>query len=136
MQKHYKFSMWYVILGIWGVLIIQNLIASAVAIETIPYSRFLKLLKEKKITEVAISSNQLQEGASRSREPTGKGVMFRTVRVDPEISQLLEEYNVNFKGQVESTFLRDLFSWIFPIFLFVGIWYFHHQTDDGQQQGS
>ncbi len=135
MQKHYKFSMWYVILGIWGVLIIQNLIASAVAIETIPYSRFLKLLKEKKITEVAISSNQIQGRMHTETEPAGKGVMFRTVRVDPEISQLLEEYNVTFKGQVESTFLRDLFSWVFPVLMFVGIWYFMIKRMQGQQQG-
>ena len=135
MQKHYKFSMWYVILGIWGVLIIQNIIASAVAIETIPYSRFLQLLKEKKITEVAISSNQIQGRMHTEAEPSGKGVMFRTVRVDPEISQLLEEYGVNFKGEVESTFLRDLFSWVFPVFLFIGIWYFMIKRIQGQQQG-
>ncbi len=135
MQKHYKFSLWYIILGIWGVLIIQNILASAVAIQTIPYSKFLKLLKEKKITEVAITANQIQGRMHTDAEPTGKGVMFRTVRVDPEISQLLEEYDVNFKGEVESTFLRDVFSWIFPVFLFIGIWYFMIKRIQGQQQG-
>jgi len=29
MEKHHKFSMWYVLLGIWVVLIIQNAIFSA-----------------------------------------------------------------------------------------------------------
>ncbi|MBW1782834.1 MAG: hypothetical protein JRL30_19095 [Deltaproteobacteria bacterium] len=54
----------------------------------------------------------------------GEGQLFKTVRVDPAISQLLETYNVSFKGEVESTFLRDLLSWVVPVFLFVGIWYF------------
>ncbi|MBI5062649.1 MAG: AAA family ATPase, partial [Desulfatitalea sp.] len=108
---------------------------SAMAIETIPYSRFLKFLKEKKVTEVAISANQIQGRMLTETEPSGKGVMFRTVRVDPEISHLLEEYNVTFKGQVESTIVRDLFSWIFPVLLFVGIWYFMIKRIQGQQQG-
>ncbi|MFZ1983299.1 MAG: ATP-dependent zinc metalloprotease FtsH [Desulfatitalea sp.] len=135
MQKHYKFSLWYVILGIWVVLIVQNMMVSALAIETIPYSRFLKLLKEKKITEVAISANQIQGRMLTESETSGKGVAFRTVRVDPEISNLLEEYNVTFKGQVESTILRDLFAWVFPVLLFVGIWYFMIKRIQGQQQG-
>jgi len=36
---------------------------------------------------------------------------------------------------VESTFVRDLFSWIFPIFLFVGIWYFMMKRMAGSQTG-
>jgi cell division protease FtsH len=135
MQKQHKFSLWYVILGVWVVLIVQNMMVSALAIETIPYSRFLKLLKEKKITEVAISANQIQGRMLTETEKSGKDVAFRTVRVDPEISNLLEEYNVTFKGQIESTLLRDIFAWVFPVLLFVGIWYFMIKRIQGQQQG-
>ena len=60
MEKQQKFSIWYVVLGIWLVFIIQNYMVSAFEIKTIPYSRFLKLLKENKIVEVVISSNQIQ----------------------------------------------------------------------------
>ncbi|RJQ70833.1 MAG: ATP-dependent metallopeptidase FtsH/Yme1/Tma family protein [Desulfobacteraceae bacterium] len=135
MEKQHKFSIWYIILGIWGVLIIQNLLVSAFAIETIPYSRFLELLKANKITEVAISSNQIQGRMRTDGEPGGRGEMFRTVRVDPEISQMLAEYDVTFKGQVESTFLRDLMSWVIPVLLFVGIWFFLVKRMQGQQPG-
>ena len=48
MEKHQRFSVWYVILGVWGVLIIHNLLFSAIAIETIPYSDCLNLLQEDK----------------------------------------------------------------------------------------
>jgi cell division protease FtsH len=61
--------------------------------------------------------------------------MFKTVRVDPEISDLLEKYHVTFKGQAESTVLRDIFSWVFPIFLFIGVWYFFMKRMTGQQAG-
>ena len=134
MEKHHKFSIWYVLLGVWVVLILQNYLSSAVAVRTIPYSEFLKMLKDNKVKEVAITSNQIQ-GRLANGQGTGKGQMFKTVRVDPELSQLLEKYNVTFKGQVESTFMRDLFSWIFPVFLFVGIWYFFMKRMTGQQPG-
>ena len=135
MQKHHKFSIWYIILGIWGVLIVQNLLFSAFSIKVIPYSEFLSLLKESKISEVAISANQIQGRMKVDGSSSDKGVTFRTVRVDPEISTLLEDYNVTFKGQVESTFLRDLMSWVIPVLLFVGIWYFFMKRMQGQQQG-
>ncbi len=134
MEKHHKFSIWYVVLGVWLVLILQNYLSSAVAVRTIPYSEFLKMVKDNKVTEVAITANQIQ-GRLANGDGSKKGQMFKTVRVDPDISQLLEQYNITFKGQIESTFMRDLFSWIFPVFIFVGIWYLLMKRMTGQQQG-
>jgi|GEM_PF-2289042 len=31
MEKHHKFSIWYILLGIWGILILHNFIFSAFA---------------------------------------------------------------------------------------------------------
>jgi cell division protease FtsH len=135
MEKHHKFSIWYVILGIWVVLFIQNYMASTFSIRTIPYSEFLKMLKENKVTEVAITENQIQGRINVNWAVQGKGELFKTVRVDPEISRILEQYNVTFKGQFESTFFRDLLSWAFPIFFFIGIWYFFMKRMTGQQPG-
>jgi cell division protease FtsH len=135
MEKHHKFSIWYVLLGIWVVLLIQNYLGSALAIKTIPYSQFLTLVKENKVTEVAISANQIQGKMRVDDKDPSKSELFKTVRVDPEISSLLEQHHIVFKGEVESTVLRDLFSWIFPIFLFVGIWYFFMKRFAGQQAG-
>ncbi len=132
MEKHHKFSIWYLILGIWVVFILQNYIASLLAIKTIPYSEFLRLLKEGKIVEVAITENQIQGKMTSIKNGKKHIVLFKTVRVDPEISRLLERYNVKFAGQVQSPFLRELFSWVFPIFLFVGIWYLVMRKMAGQ----
>lgn len=133
MEKHHKFSMWYVILGIWGVLLLHNLMFSAMAVKTIAYSEFLKLLEEGKVSEVAVSANQIQGRVTDGME--GGGQLFRTVRVDPEVSRMLEQYNVTFKGEIESTFLRDLLSWVVPVVLFVGIWAFMIRRMQGQQPG-
>ncbi len=60
MEKHHKFSIWYVLIGVWIVLLIQNLISTFFAIKMIPYIQFLTLLKQNKVTEVAITANQIQ----------------------------------------------------------------------------
>ncbi|MBN2515727.1 MAG: ATP-dependent zinc metalloprotease FtsH [Deltaproteobacteria bacterium] len=131
MEKHHKFSIWYVLIGIWVVLIIQNYIASTYAVQTIPYSQFLNYLKANQVVEIAISENQIQGKMKIDSEEK----KFKTVRVDPELSKMLEQYHVIFKGQIESTFLRDIFSWIFPLIIFVGIWYFLMKRMSGQQAG-
>jgi len=135
MEKHQKFSMWYVLLGIWVVLIIQNALFSAFSVKTISYSEFLKALNENRVTEVAITSNMIQGRMKDSRSTSDQGELFRTVRVDPEISELLSGHDVKFKGEVESTFVRDLLSWVIPVFLFVGIWFFMIKRMQGQQPG-
>jgi cell division protease FtsH len=134
MEKHHRFSIWYVLLGFWVVLIVQSYIASMFAHQVIPYSQFLSLLKEGKISEVAVTANQIQ-GKMQDGAAAGEMKSFRTIRVDPELSALLDQYKVSFKGEIESTFLRDLFSWVFPILMFVGIWYFMMKRMGSQQSG-
>ncbi len=135
MEKHHKFSIWYVLLGFWLVLLFQHMLITAMSIKTIPYSEFLRLLNENKIIEVAIGPNQIQGRMRTSDDSSQRGVLFRTVRVDPEISKLLATHNVTFKGEIESTFMRDLLSWIVPVFMFVGIWYFAMRRIQNQQPG-
>ncbi|HQP31782.1 MAG TPA: ATP-dependent zinc metalloprotease FtsH [Deltaproteobacteria bacterium] len=132
MEKQHKFSLWYVLIGFWVVLIIQSMIAQLFIVKTIPYSQFLNLLKEGKVTEIAIGENQIQ---GKMKDAEGKLEDFKTVRVDPELSHMLDQYKVTFKGQVESTFLRDLISWVLPIFLLIGVWYFFMKRMAGQQPG-
>jgi len=132
LEKQHKFSLWYVLIGFWVVLIIQSMIAQLFIVKTIPYSQFLNLLKEGKVTEIAIGENQIQ---GKMRDSAGKLEDFKTVRVNPELSNMLDQYKVTFKGQVESTFLRDLISWVLPIFLLIGVWYFFMKRMAGQQPG-
>ena len=135
MEKHHKFSIWYLMIGIWVVLIIQNYIASFYVVKTISYSQFLDYLKNGQITEVAITSNLIQGKIKGDDKNNNKETMFKTIRVDNELSELLDKYNVNFKGEIESTFLRDLLSWVIPAVVFVGIWFLFIKKMAGQQPG-
>ena len=135
MEKHQKFSMWYVLLGVWVVLIIQNMLFSALSVQVIPYSEFLKALAENRVAEVAITSNQIQGRLKPTADSKEQGQAFRTIRVDQDLSELLSGRGVIFKGEIESTFVRDLLSWVVPVFLFVGIWFFLMKRMQGQQPG-
>jgi len=135
MEKRQQFSIWYVLLGVWVVLIVQSYISSMFATQVIPYSQFLSLLKTGKITEVAVTANQIQGKMKVDASAAGETKGFRTIRVDPEISTLLDQYKINFKGEIESTFLRDLLSWVFPLMVFIGIWYFMMKRMGSQQTG-
>ncbi|MBP0573139.1 AAA family ATPase, partial [Mycobacterium tuberculosis] len=55
--------------------------------------------------------------------PTGERA-FVTTRVEPAFAEQLAPYGVKVTGRIESTFLRDLLSWIVPVVLFAGIWIF------------
>ncbi len=134
MEKHHRFSIWYILLGVWFVLLAQQYIVSMFAMEIIPYSRFLKMLKEDKIAEVAITANHIQ-GKMRVDGEAGRVKLFRTIRVDPEISDLLEDHHVEFKGEIESNFIPTLLSWIVPMLLFFGVWFFLMKRMAGQQPG-
>jgi cell division protease FtsH len=134
MKKEHKFSLFYILLAVWAVLLIQSYLASMMSSQVIPYSQFLKLLKDGKVSEVAITANRI-EGKMKVEGKPGEPQPFRTIRVDQDLSELLDKYQVTFKGEVESTVLRDLFSWIFPIIIFFGIWYLLMKRMGGQQAG-
>ncbi len=124
MKKQHRFSIWYVLMGVWLVLLLHNMIASALMVKSIPYSEFIKLVKEGQVSEITVSENDIQGRLVATDGSGDKGELFRTVRVDPDISQLLEENGVNYSGMVQSNFFGTLMSWVIPIALFFGIWFF------------
>ena len=133
MEKKQKVSIWYVILGIWVVLLLQQYIASMFVVEVIPYSRFLELIHENKVAEVAVSVNQIQ--GKLKKDADGKEKQFRTIRVDPGMSDLLKSSDAVFKGEIESNFMASLMSWIVPTALFFGIWFYLMRYMGKQQTG-
>ncbi len=135
MDKKHRFSIWYIFLAIWAVLLIQSYISSLFAVQVIPYSQFLTLLKSGKITEIAVTANQIQGKMKVEGGKPEDTKAFKTIRVDPELSNMLAQYPVVFKGEIESTFVRDLLSWVLPVLIFVGIWYWLMKRMGSQQAG-
>ncbi|MBI0432556.1 ATP-dependent zinc metalloprotease FtsH [Roseomonas sp. KE0001] len=122
MKPQARFNISYWLAALLGIAIIQYVIAAQQAVAPIPYSQFEQLLRDGKVAQIGISDRFIQ---GRLKEPLEGGqTRFTTTRVDPDFAQELQRYNVEFTGQVESTFLRDLLSWIIPMALFIGVWMF------------
>jgi cell division protease FtsH len=121
MKKHY-FHIGYAIAAIIGVLLIQYVVSTAHQVATIPYSQFQQLIREGKVESVGVSDRFIQ-GTLKEPLQTGQK-RFITTRVDPQFSAELEKYGVRYTGEVESTFVQDLLSWLMPILIFGGLWWY------------
>ena len=126
MDKKTRLNIYFVIIAIWGVLIIQYIISSSYQPLVIPYSEFQKALKDGNVREITVLSNTITGKIAVKNEKNGQmeEKKFKTVIVNPEIVKQLEQYNVTYSGEIENTFFRDLLSWVLPLAIFIGIWFF------------
>jgi cell division protease FtsH len=115
-----RFHVGYWIVAILGILILQYLYTSVQDVASIPYSQFQELLRERKVASVGVSNRYVQ-GTLKKSLPNGKS-HFITTRVDQDFARELQQYGVTYTGEVESTFLRDLLSWVVPVVLFFAVW--------------
>lgn len=100
---------------------LQSVLQGHATTDTVPYSQFEQALAEGRITEVAISDQTL---VGRLKEPVGNKSLWLTVRVEPDLAARLEAYKVPYTRVIESTWLRDLLSWVLPSLAFFGLWFF------------
>jgi len=121
MKGQTSFHIGYWIAVIVGILVLQYFYAATQKIEPIAYSQFEQLLREHKVAQVGVSDRYI-EGTLKAPLPDGKS-QFVTTRVDPQIADELQKYNVAYTGEVPSHFLTNLLSWIAPVLLFFGIWW-------------
>ena len=120
-KKQTGFNLAYVLIAVTGVLILQDFWIRQQAVATIPYSEFQKLVREDKIANVVVGQDRL---SGEFKEAIGGKKRFLAVRVDADIAKELDQHSVEYRGQAESNFLTQLFSWVVPIALFSGVWIF------------
>ncbi|HYM72607.1 MAG TPA: ATP-dependent zinc metalloprotease FtsH [Stellaceae bacterium] len=122
MDKKNHINFWYVTGAILLMIWIQSLYLSTTRSTPIPYSRFQTLLNEDKVAEIGITQNTIR-GTLKQAQPDGLKD-FVTTRVEPDLAGSLDKHGVVYTGVIESTWLRDLLSWVLPAIIFVGIWMF------------
>lgn len=121
-DKKTQINFWYVLIAVLSILFIQNLYTQYTKIEPIPYSRFQTLLEQDKVAEVAITDQQI---FGKLKDTSGeKFTEFVTTRVESDLAGMLDKHSVTYTGVVQSTWLRDILSWIVPMAIFIGIWLF------------
>jgi cell division protease FtsH len=138
-KKRRQLSIGYFILAFFTILMIQNYFGSA-HVEIISYSQFKSLLKKDLINDLAIGETTIDgnlKGAAVKEIFTPEKVKklsheivegkktfpFKTVRVeDPSLTAELEKASVPFRGEVTSTWLPTILSWVVPVALFFLLW--------------
>ena len=125
MDKKTQTNFWYVIAAILGVFLFQGFISEYLQGNKpvpIPYSRFESLLNDGKVAEIGITADSIR---GTLREAQSDGLKdFVTTRAAPDLAERLDKHGVVYSGLIESTWVRDLLSWILPAVFFVGIWMF------------
>ncbi|MBK9112100.1 MAG: ATP-dependent zinc metalloprotease FtsH [Nitrospira sp.] len=126
--KQRQFSIWYMFIALWVLILLQTFLPSFFNPTEIPYSEFKESVAAGKVTEVAVSP-QIIHGKLKEDK------VFHTIRIeDPDLLKNLAEHQVKVTGVIESTLFRDVLSWIVPIVLFFGVWWFLLRRM-GQSQG-
>src|SRR5918994_2026674 len=114
-----RFHIGYWIVAFLGLMLFQYVYTTTQQVANIPYSQFEQLLREGKVAEIGISDRFIQ-GKLKDRQG-GKRVVG-AAGLAPALPRQLDQYNVRYTGRIESTFLRDILSWVLPVLLFFGVW--------------
>jgi cell division protease FtsH len=115
-----QWNLWYFVAAMFLVLALQTCWEQARQTEAISYDEFKRFLEQNMIEEVRISE-QVIRGTFRT--PQDGRTQFVTPRVDEALAAELERFDVRFTGTVEDTLIRTILSWLIPIAIFFGIWF-------------
>ena len=107
-----RWNVAYWVLALLALLWMQSLWQAARTVEAVPYSQFEQALAEGRVAEVVVGETTLT-GRLKAPEAGGKSVIVAN-RVEPELAARLARYDVPYTRVVESTWLRELLSWIVP----------------------
>ncbi len=122
MNPKTTFNIWYFVAAFIAFSLIQGWYQQHKEYTTIPYSQFQTLLDADKIDKVWIEQNTI-EGTLKEPEKGGLK-QFVTTRVTPDLATALDKHHVIYFGEIPSTLLTDILSWVLPTALFFGLWLF------------
>ena len=121
MKKNHQWNLSYFLIAFVVLSTVQMLFIERRAVQSIPYSQFLQLLSEQKVSDLQIEKDQIN---GKLQEPIDGHNQFSTVRVDPTLATDLAQSGVGFTGVNENTFLASLLGWVLPFVLIMVLWHF------------
>ncbi|MEQ8965376.1 MAG: ATP-dependent zinc metalloprotease FtsH [Azospirillaceae bacterium] len=123
MDRQQRINLQYFLVAVLVIVVVQAIYTATMAVERIDYSRFEQLLDNGQIESVAVSEERIQGTLAEPLEDGGP-TRFETTRVEPDFAQALAEHDVTYDGRVETDFWSNLLSWLLPIGLLIGFWWF------------
>jgi len=88
----------------------------------VSYSELKELITDKKVQKVEIGQTYIRATGSAD----GKQISYTTRMVagDDTLVPLLDKENIDYSGFSESNWFTEMFGWLFPFLLIIGIWMF------------
>jgi cell division protease FtsH len=120
MERQTRFNLAYLVFALFAVLLLNQWWQTAQTVEVVPYSEFEKLLTEDKIAEVTVSDQRI---TGKLKAPEGGKTVAVANLVQPDLAERLSRFDVKYTRVHESTFFRDILSWVLPALVFFGVWY-------------
>ncbi len=120
-DRQFQFHLWYVIAAILLLLLFQEWWHASQTTEVVSFTRFQQYLEEGRINRVVVGDQYI---VGYFDEPVDGKVRVATPRLDPAVAERFARYGVEVTGTVQTTWIRELLSWVVPIVLFFAIWAF------------
>ena len=121
MERKTQIHIIYAVIAVFAIVMLQSWFQQAQRVEVIPYSEFQLLLEEGKVAEIVVTEKHIQ---GTFKTPGDGKKIFTTNRIEPALAESLAKYDVKVTGGSDGGFLQDVFSWLLPMVLFLGVWMF------------
>ena len=121
MEKQHQWNLWFFLVAFSLLLVFQDWWGTRSAVEPLPYSEFMRLLKEEKLSDLRIEQQQI---SGKLKEPINNRSQFVTVRVEPDLAEALAQSQVTFSGTRQGGLISNLLSWLLPFILIFALWSF------------
>jgi len=121
MERKSQIHIIYAVAAVFAIVMLQSWFQEVQKVEVIPYSEFQQLLQEEKVAEIVVTEKHIR-GVFKT--PGDGKKTFTTTRIEPALAENLAKYNVKVTGGSDGGVLKDIFSWLLPMVLFLGVWMF------------
>jgi cell division protease FtsH len=113
---------WLLLAVVFATLLLQWVRQAGPAPEEVSYTHFEQALAQGRVERVVIGDSRMT-GYLKSPGP-GAARTIVTDRVEPELAERLSRFSVPYAREHGNSFLQQLLSWVLPMALLFGVWYF------------
>jgi cell division protease FtsH len=131
LSRDFYVIIWFFVITIIGVVLLQDLVVVSKVTKTIPYSEFEQLLDAGQVSDLVVGPNEIT-GALRDAAPN-EPQRFLTYRVPGDIAHRLTQAKQTFSGEPSSGAVASALAWLLPMLGFLAIWMFIGRSMGGGQ---
>jgi cell division protease FtsH len=98
----------------------QSAMSPTARVVSVDYSELKKLVKDKEVKKVEIGQTIIRAMSNDGN----KLYTTRLVKGDNELVKMLDKEGIEYTGFSETNWFTEMFGWLFPFLLIIGIWMF------------